>query len=223
MRAEGEGPAGKGGKKFVEMYTLLEAYFGDLGWWPAGSDFEVVVGAILTQNTAWTNVEKAICRLRSRGFLDPRKIERAAISRLSDLIRPAGYHRLKAFRLKEISRFIMSECGGDFGKMKRRSREALRVKLLSVNGVGPETADSILLYALGKPVFVVDAYSRRIFSRHGLGKEDDPYDAVSARVMRHFPRDRRALNQFHALLVETAKRFCKKRAPLCGECPLSGV
>jgi len=209
--------------KIKKIYDLLEGYFGDLAWWPARTDFEVIVGAILTQNTAWTNVEKAIRNLRSERLLAPAKIERVNTGRLARLIRPAGYYRVKAERLKEISRFIMRECNGQLRRLKSRDAGKLREKLLAVKGVGPETADSILIYALGKPVFVVDAYTKRIFSRHGLTREDASYGEVQALVHRWFPRDRKALNQFHALLVETAKRFCRKKTGLCSECPLGKV
>jgi endonuclease-3 related protein len=213
----------KRGAKIRKMYRLLERHFGDLGWWPARSAFEVVVGAILTQNTAWSNVEKAIDRLRLKRLLSPAKIVSMRTSRLACLIRPAGYYRIKARRLKEISRFIISECRGELRKLRKADTGKLRRKFLAVKGVGPETADSILLYALKKPVFVVDAYTKRIFSRHGLTSEDASYDEVRSFVHSYFPQDERALNQFHALLVETAKGFCKKRKPVCEKCPLNGV
>ena len=208
--------------KIAKIYDLLEGHFGDLKWWPAKTAFEVIVGAILTQNTAWTNVEKAIRNLRKAGLLTPAEMTRAGNSRLARLIRPAGYYRIKADRLKNISRFVMRECGGQLRRLRSQDAGHIRKKLLSVKGVGPETADSILLYALGKPVFVVDAYTKRIFSRHGLTEEDASYEKVQTLVHEHFPPDVRSLNQFHALLVETAKRFCRKKAGQCGECPLGG-
>ena len=211
------------GVKIRKIYGLLEGHFGDLGWWPARSGFEVIVGAILTQNTAWSNVEKAIGRLRREKLLDPAKIARVHTARLTCLIRPAGYYRVKARRLKEISRFIMSECGGELRRLKRMDTGKLREKLLAVKGVGPETADSILVYALKKPVFVVDAYTKRIFSRHGLACENASYDEVQSLVHGCFPLGEKAMNQFHAFLVETAKKFCRKKTPACEKCPLNDI
>jgi endonuclease-3 related protein len=209
--------------KIKKIYNKLDKYFGDLGWWPASSAFEVIVGAVLTQNTSWRNVEKAITGLKKERLLDPRKIEKTNSGRLSRIIRPSGYHRIKAARLKAVSRFLADECGSALSKLKKKDRKKLREKLLGVNGIGPETADSILLYALDKPVFVVDAYTKRIFSRHGLIKENESYDKVQAIVHENFPRSLKKLNQFHACLVEAGKRFCRKKKALCGECPLKGI
>lgn len=202
------------------VYKLLERYFGDLKWWPADSDFEVIVGAVLTQNTAWSNVVVAIEGLKRHGLMDPSKIHSERTSRLSKIIKSSGYHRLKSERLKEICRFLLDKCGGDLKKMRKDEKRALRNEILKVKGVGPETADSILLYALHKPVFVVDAYTRRIFYRHGLIREKAAYEEIQTLVHENFPEDTKALNQFHALLVETGKRFCKKKKCLCSECPL---
>jgi len=213
----------KRSKKIPEVrkiYRILESSFGDLGWWPGETAFEVVVGAILTQNTAWSNVEKAIEALKKNGLLNIAAIKKERPSRLARIIRPSGYHRMKAARLKYVCRFLSKECGGKLARLKKQETGALRKKLLEVNGIGPETADSILLYALEKPVFVVDAYTKRIFSRHGLICENASYDEVQSFVSERFDKDVRALNQFHALLVEVGKRFCKKKRGLCGECPL---
>jgi len=209
--------------KLRKIYRRLERRFGDPGWWPAQTDFEVVVGAILTQNTAWTNVEKAIKCLRSEKLLTPFGITRMRTTRLARVIRSAGYHRMKARRLKEISCFVTEEAGGTLRRLRKQDTDELRKKLLAVNGVGPETADSILLYALEKPVFVVDAYTKRIFARHGLISEDASYEDVQKMVHGAFGRDTRVFNRFHAYLVETAKGFCKKKAGQCDECPLRGV
>ncbi len=203
-----------------KIYELLEERFGDLKWWPAESDFEVVVGTILTQNTSWRNVEKAIVALKSEKLLAPRKIVNSNTNHLASVIRPSGYYRQKAKRLKEISRFILDECGGKIRHLKGNETKVLRRKLLNINGVGPETADSILLYAVGKPVFVVDAYTKRIFSRHGLVSEDVGYDKLRNLVENNFLKRIKELNQFHALLVEAGKKYCKKGTPLCEECPL---
>jgi len=203
-----------------KMYRLLEGHFGDLGWWPARTDFEVVAGAVLTQNTAWRNVETAIKALKRAGVLDASGILRTRKDRLSSMIRSSGYHRVKADRLKAVSRYLIDECGGDLRRLKRRKAGDIRKGLLEVNGIGPETADSILLYAFKKPVFVVDAYTRRIFSRHALVDENIPYDVLQDFVHKNFPMSVGALNQLHALIVETAKRFCLKKHANCDECPL---
>jgi len=207
-------------KTLNRMYALLEAHFGDLGWWPAETDFEVVTGAILTQNTSWKNVEKAIERLKQKDMIDPVAVKNVKLEELSQLIKPSGYHRVKARRLKTIAQFIIENFEGSIKNMKSMKSERLRKMLLSVNGVGPETADSILLYAVGKPVFVVDAYTKRIFARHGITDDEASYEDVQSVVHSCVPKQARTYNQFHALLVETAKNFCGKRKPLCEKCPL---
>ena len=151
-----------------QIYRILFARFGPQHWWPARTPFEVIIGAILTQNTAWTNVEKAITNLRSRQLLSVKAMGEVSRTILAGAIRPAGYFNVKADRLKHFIDFLHRECRGDLSKLKREALPVLREKLLAVKGVGPETADSILLYALGKTSFVIDAYTRRIFSRHGL-------------------------------------------------------
>jgi endonuclease-3 related protein len=205
------------------MYRLLETRYGDLGWWPARTDFEVMVGAILTQNTSWGNVEKAILGLRAHRLLSPKKMHSVPKARLSRIIKPSGYFRIKADRVKELTRFIMEKNGGDLIKMKKMDPCRLRAELLEVKGIGNETADAILLYALDMPFFVVDAYTKRIFSRHGLISVDASYADVQSLVHDNFPKDIRKYNQFHALIVETGKRYCKKRVALCEECPLGIV
>jgi endonuclease-3 related protein len=210
-------------RKINKVYAALEEYFGDLGWWPASSAFEVIIGAVLTQNTAWSNVSKAIKGLKRNKCLTPEKIVRLDTKRLSQIIRPAGYYRVKSERIKAVSRFLLDECRAKLSKLKKESAWELREKLLKVKGIGPETADSILVYALEKPVFVVDAYTKRIFSRHGLVGEKASYDEVQSLVHENFSRSTKRLNQFHALLVETGKRFCRKKKGLCGECPLKGM
>jgi endonuclease-3 related protein len=211
------------GKRIRKIYNLLHGHFGDLGWWPAESPFEVMVGAVLTQNTSWSNVEKAIERLKDKGLMRPSRMAGADAGSLSRAIRPAGYFRVKARRLKEMSRFIIKECGGKLDRLGREDILCLREKLLGVKGVGPETADSILVYALGKPVFVVDAYTRRVFSRHGLTGESASYEDVQRLVHENIPLKVKTMNQFHALLVEAGKRYCRKKSPKCGECPLRGM
>ncbi|MBU1084615.1 MAG: hypothetical protein ABIG55_04130 [Candidatus Omnitrophota bacterium] len=204
-----------------KMYALLEDRFGDLKWWPAESDFEVVVGAVLTQNTSWKNVEKAIGNLKKRRLMDLCAMTAVSASVLSREIKPSGFHRVKTRRLKNVCDFIAGTCGGDICRLRRYSYGRIKEMLLSVNGIGPETADSIILYAIRKPVFVVDAYTKRIFSRHGIIDEGASYDEVQGLVQEAFLEELKELGQLHALLVETAKMFCRKRKPLCGKCPLS--
>ena len=200
----------------------MHKHFGPRGWWPADTPFEVMVGAILTQNTSWKNVEKAIANLRKKRFLSPRGIDRLNRRQLASLIRPAGYYNVKAKRLKNFVNFLKVRYNYSIKAMSSRPPEALRNELLGVNGIGPETADSILLYAAEKPVFVIDAYTRRIFSRHGFVKEDIDYHRLQALFTDSLPKKSSLFNEYHALLVEVGKNFCK-RTPLCGECPLEGV
>ena len=210
--------------KITKIYDKLDKHFGDLKWWPAETAFEVMVGAVLTQNTAWTNVEKAIRNMKKEGFLKgPGVLARSRENRIAKAIKPSGYYNIKAKRLKALCCFLEDECHGEISRLRSQESRTIRKKLLSVNGIGPETADSMLLYALGKPVFVVDTYTKRIFSRHGILPEDSAYDEVQMLAHKAFPKDVKKLNQFHALLVEAAKNFCKKSKPLCEECPLRGV
>ncbi len=194
---------------------------GPMRWWPAKTPFEVILGAILTQNTAWTNVERAIANLRRERLLTPRAIERVSTARLATLIRSSGYFRQKAKKLKAFVRFLRSEYGGSLARMFRTPTAELRVKLLAVHGIGRETADSILLYAGERPVFVVDAYTHRILGRHGLTSGKPDYEAVRALFEGSLPRAARVYNEFHALIVNVGKNWCRKRDPRCGECPLA--
>ena len=206
-------------KNLLRIYGALERYYGDLQWWPAQEPFEVIVGAILTQNTNWKNVEKAIQNLKRGKCLVPEKLYRARVGRVETLIRPSGYYRVKARRLKKFLEFLFSQYGGQVESMFAEDWRKLRIKLLTVNGIGEETADSILLYAGHKPVFVIDAYTRRIFSRHGLIDGTENYEEIQMFIMNHLPEDVSLYNQYHALIVNTGKQFCKKE-PLCTDCPL---
>jgi len=211
----------------ITKQTLMTAFkrmfkhFGPRGWWPGDTPFEVMVGAVLTQNTNWGNVERAIANLKSEGVLDPESILKLHPSTLQRLIKPAGYFRVKAKRLSNFLKYFVDNYGGCDRKMARGELPALREELLEVNGIGPETADSILLYALKKPVFVIDAYTKRILSRHGLCAEDDTYDDLQALFMDRLPPDVPVYNEYHALIVETGKEYCRTR-PRCDECPLNG-
>jgi endonuclease-3 related protein len=206
-------------KDLMKIYDLLTGHFGNLNWWPADSPFEVMVGAVLTQNTAWTNVEKAIAALKELNLLSPEALWQINEAALSHIIRPSGYYRVKARRLKSLVRFLLDEYDGSIDRMRAERLLLLREKLLCVNGIGPETADSILLYACGKPVFVSDAYTKRIFLRHGLIPKTMEVTQISELVMSLLPGDAPLFNQFHALLVNTGKHFCRK-LPNCTPCPL---
>ncbi len=202
-----------------EVYDALYAHFGPRHWWPAQSPFEMMVGAILTQNTAWTNVEKAIAELRKRRALTPRALHAAPLDTLAQWIRPAGYYNVKARRLRAFTDWLMCDYRGSLRAMFREPTDVLRAKLLAVNGIGPETADSILLYAAQRPVFVVDAYTRRFLERHGWADGSESYDEIAALFTSALPRDVRLFNEYHALIVELGKEYCRAR-PHCGECPL---
>ena len=201
----------------VNIYKRLYKKFGPRGWWPGQTPFEVMVGAVLTQNTAWTNVEKAIRNLRREKVLTPARLNGIEISKLALLIRPAGYFNVKAKRLKSLVGFLFNEYKGDLRRMRRESIKTLRPKLLGVHGVGPETCDSILLYALEKPVFVIDAYTKRIFSRCGVAKENIPYEELQSVFMKELPKSVRLYNEYHALIVQFGKDLCRKD-PKCGQC-----
>jgi endonuclease III related protein len=179
-----------------------------------------MVGAILTQNTSWGNVEKAIGNLKKHRLLNPARLRGLSQKELSRLIMPAGYYNVKAKRLKNFLKFFFERYKGDVNKMSTVDTAVLRSQLLSVNGIGPETADSILLYALHKPVFVVDAYTKRVISRHRLIKEDAGYGDVQTLFMDNLERKEKLFNEYHALLVKLAKDFCRKSKPKCDSCPL---
>ena len=202
------------------IYKRLYLRFGPQHWWPGESPFEVIVGAILTQNTSWHNVEKTINNLKQAGVLSPEKLYRIPVRRLACLIKPAGYFNLKTNRLKSFMGVLFGCYNGDLKNMFRCRTVRLRQVLLEINGIGPETADSILLYAAARPVFVVDAYTRRIFLRLGLIKEGDSYGQIQNSLMGRLKRNTRVFNEYHALLVRLGKDVCTKDNPKCGICPL---
>ena len=214
------------------VYRTLRKEFGPQHWWPGETPFEVTVGAILTQNTAWSNVETAIANLKRAGKLSPRALRRISKKQLAGLIRPAGYFNIKTDRLKHFIQFLFNEYGGDVRRMSREEGGRLRDKLLNVKGIGPETADSILLYACQKHFFVIDAYTKRIFSRHrlidprppqGLNRSYEEWQEFFTRALAHKVRgDRKKIalyNDFHAQIVHLGKFFCKSK-PRCEICPL---
>lgn len=207
-------------RALAEFYRALDDELGERRWWPAETPFEVIVGAILTQNTTWTNVERAIARLREAGQLEAAGIRRVPLRRLERMVRSSGYYRQKAKKLKAFVAFLDAEFGGSLERMFASPTNQLREKLLEVHGIGPETADSILLYAGNHPVFVIDAYTRRVLSRHSLLDERAGYEEAQELFHRHLPREAPLFNQYHALLVEAGKRWCRPREARCQECPL---
>jgi len=206
----------------LDLYNRLYKAFGPRHWWPGDSPFEVTVGAILTQNTAWRNVEKAIGNLKAANLLSPDALQHLPVEDLAAVIRPAGYYNIKARRLKHFLGFLFTEDGGDLDRLLAGDLDTLRGKLLSINGVGPETADSILLYAGKRPSFVVDAYTKRILFRHRLMPEEASYDEVRDFFMDCLAPDVAMFNEYHALLVHLGHTFCSKRTPKCSECPARG-
>ncbi len=207
----------------MEIYDRLLSHLGPSHWWPGESPLEIMVGAVLTQNTAWSNVEKAIHRIKKEDGLSAVVLSTMDETILSEWIRPTGYYRLKAKRLKNVMTFLVNQFSGRAEKMQARPLEVLRQQLLEVNGIGPETADSILLYALGLPSFVVDAYTHRIFSRHQLVPEDIGYEDLRAYFMDRLPLAPVLYNEYHALLVRLGKEYCKKNKPQCEQCPLKTI
>ena len=201
------------------VYHELHRAWGPQHWWPGRTRFEMIAGAILTQNTAWTNVEKALRRLRREGVLQPERMRRTDPAVLADWIRPAGYFNLKARRLQAFTQFLAERFDGSLNRLFRLDTETLRAALLSVNGIGPETADSIVLYAGHRPSFVIDAYTRRMLVRHGWAAPHATYDELAALFTRALPRETRLYNEYHALLVRLGKDYCKP-TPQCAACPL---
>lgn len=208
--------------KLHEIYQRLCRAFGPQCWWPGESPFEIAVGAILTQNTNWGNVEKAIENLKREKVLSAKSIHEIRVDKLASLIKPAGYFNVKAKRLKAFIGFLMNEHHGSMKRMKNEKMQTLRAKLLKVNGVGHETADSILLYALEKPVFVIDAYTKRVLSRHGIMEHEKPYEEFQELFHSSLKRDVKLFNEYHALFVRLGKTYCRKK-PRCEECPLEGI
>ena len=206
--------------RLFAMYESMLSALGPSRWWPGDSPFEVAVGAILTQNTNWRNVEKAIENLERADKLSPQALYDIPDDQLAALIRPAGYYSLKASRLKNFMSFLKKEADLNIESLGSMDPASLRPKILQVKGIGPETADSILLYALGMPSFVIDAYTARIMIRHGLVPEDVSYHELQEYFMDALDADPAVFNEYHALLVRTGKDWCKKKAPKCEGCPL---
>ena len=209
-------------KALADIYRRLLERFGPQHWWPAEEPFEVIVGAILTQSAAWGNVEKAIGNLRGAGALSPRALRKLPRAKLAELVYPCGYYNAKALKLKAFALWLGNHYGDDLDRLFALDADDLRQQLLSVHGIGPETADSIILYAAGKPVFVIDAYTRRIISRLGFAPEKESYAAYQALFMDNLTPDAQMFNEYHALLVCLGKNVCRRR-PLCEGCCLGDI
>ncbi len=209
-------------ERLLDIYRLLLESFGPQHWWPGETPFEIAVGAILTQNTSWSNVEKAIANLKAAGLLDASKLHALDPEELATLIRPAGYFRVKAKRLGNFLTWLCNRYDGDMQSFEGIATGRLRDELLAVSGIGPETADSILLYALNRPVFVVDTYTARVMVRHGLIGEELDYNQLQDLFTSNLEPDVALFNEFHALLVMTGKNYCKPR-PQCSGCPLESL
>ena len=206
----------------ADIYDRLHTAYGPQHWWPGDSAFEIIAGAILTQSAAWANVERALANLKAAGALSPEGIAEISVRELAELIRPSGYYNAKARKLKAFVRIVDECAGGDLERLLALPTAELRALLLATYGIGPETADSILLYAAGRPVFVIDAYTRRTFSRLGLAPEMDSYDGWRSLFSESLPPDAETFNEYHALIVRHGKQVCRKR-PLCHACPLSAI
>jgi len=206
----------------LDIYPRLYAAYGPQGWWPGGSPFEVVVGAILTQAAAWTNVEKAIDNLRAAGVLSPQGIMETPVDELARLVYPAGYYNAKARKLKAFVEMLFERHGGDLDRLFTLPLSELRRELLATHGIGPETADAVILYAAGRPCFVIDAYTRRVFGRLGLAPARDDYGSWQRLFEEALPPDVALFNEYHALIDRHAKTYCRKE-PLCGQCFLREV
>ncbi len=207
---------------FQEVHDRLLAAYGPQGWWPGDSAFEIMLGAVLTQNTSWKNAERAIEQLRQHNALNLAAVNAMRTVELAELIRPAGYYRLKAKRVKNLVAHIFANYHGSLELMFAAGAASLRESLLSVNGVGPETADSIVLYAARKPVFVIDAYTARVFKRHGWIEFEADYHEMQARFHDACDQDEKLYNEYHALLVRVGKQHCGK-IPKCEACPLEDL
>ena len=203
----------------MKIYDKLLNHFGNQNWWPADTKFEVIVGAILTQQTSWKNVEKSIKNLKENNVLEPKKLFNLPIKKLESLVKPSGFFKVKSKRLRSFLKFFIENYDGDLNKMFELPLKNLRQNLLSVHGVGPETCDSIILYAGDKPVFVVDAYTMRLCERYPLIKSKK-YEEVRKFFENKLPKDVNLFKEFHALIVELGKNYCKTK-PLCEKCPLN--
>ena len=207
----------------LSIYKRLFAAYGEQHWWPGSDPFEIIVGAILTQQVTWKNVEKALAALKAANLLKPETLLLAPLDEVATLIRPTIYYNAKAKKLHSFLLFLKERHHGDLEDLFSLSITALREELLSVHGIGEETADSVILYAAGKPSFVIDAYTRRIVQRLGLISGTEKYAALRALFMENIPHDVKLYNEYHALFVRHGKERCRVRSPLCSGCPLGDM
>ena len=208
-------------RSLLRLYNSLYRKFGPRYWWPGNTRLEIIIGAILTQNTAWTNVEKAIRNLKKERVFAFKTLSAIPEKTLAELIKPSGYYNIKAGRIKNFLKFLNTRYKGSLGAMFGTDLYRLREELLSIKGIGRETADSILLYAGNKPIFVVDAYTKRIFSRHGFISKNAEYEEIQSLFMDNLRQDAGLFNEFHALIVELGKSMCRSKKPLCSKCPIT--
>ena len=205
--------------RLMQIYDALMAHYGPQGWWPADSTTETIIGTILVQHTAWKNVERAIANLKAEKLLDFRALHDLDHATLAKIVQPAGTPTVKARRLQAFAAWLGARHGFVLDSMSAMPKDVLRRELLAIKGIGPETADCIVLYAAQQPAFVIDAYTRRVLTRHLLADSNWGYDRLKDLFEANLPRDVRLFNEFHALLVEVGKKHCRK-APVCAGCPL---
>jgi len=209
-------------QKLLDLYHQLLNHYGTQHWWPAEEPFEVMVGAILTQSAAWVNVEKAIANLKAAGALSPQMLRELSLAEVARLIRPCIYYNAKALKLRSLANWLGNNYNDDLKWLFATPVRELRQQLLSIYGIGEETADSIILYAANKPAFVIDAYTRRVIRRIGLAPASDSYAAYQSLFTDNLPADRRLFNEYHALLVRLGKAICRKE-PICPECCVNNI
>ncbi|KYC45607.1 MAG: G/T mismatches repair enzyme [Candidatus Methanofastidiosum methylothiophilum] len=204
-----------------QIYTILRYHFGEVGsWWPKENPFEVIIGSILTQQSSWTNVEKALINLKKANVMTPKDIAIMPIEDLKQIIKPSGFFNQKSERLKDISKYILEKYEGDVSLLIKNDKKYLREELLKLKGIGRETADSIILYAAEQDEFVVDAYTKRIYSRLKIVREDIGYEDLKKHITEEIPKDLIIYQEFHGLIVLLGKNYCKKNNPICKDCPL---
>lgn len=208
-------------ERLLLIFSILLEHFGQRHWWPGDTPLEISIGAILTQNCAWRNVERAIDNLKAGDMLDVEVLHRIDVDELAEVIRPSGFYNIKSRRLKSFIKVLAEEYDGSFQALGSCEAWSIRKRLLEIKGIGPETADSILLYALEKPVFVIDAYTKRFVTNHGLldAGTDHAYSDLQQFFMENLPQDTYLYNEFHALIVRLCQSYCRK-TPVCAQCPL---
>jgi endonuclease III related protein len=206
-------------QRLLDIFNMLLNAFGKRGWWPGETELEIIIGAVLTQNTSWKNVEKAIDNLKYHNALDIHSLYKMDRDTLAMIIKASGFYNIKSKRLKNIINIIYNDYSSNILNLQNIDMWNIREKLLEINGIGKETADSIILYALNKPIFVIDVYTKRFLKNHGLYKEESDYDTIQRFFMKNLPNDTYLFNEFHALIVYLCQNYCKK-VPLCNRCPL---